>query len=132
MRGTVRVADEALRAFWRRLLAEKRKGRPIVSSTPYLRYLARWQDFGISAYDDPGTRCAAGRGYLYVDPLGTAYACAYTKGKMTGIDLLADDWRTAWDRHTPCTQCSVGPMLEFNMLFQHPVAAVLEGFRTYG
>ena len=132
VRGSVAVPNEALRAFWRRLLAEKRKGRPIVSSTPYLEYLARWQDFGISAYDDPGTRCAAGRGYLYVDPLGKAYACAYTKGKMTAVDLLADDWRTAWDRHTPCTQCSVGPMLEFNMLFQHPIAAVLEGLRTYG
>ena len=132
VRGTVSVPNEDMRAFWRRLLDEKRKGRPIVSSTPYLEYLAEWKDFGVSAYADPHTRCAAGRGYLYVDPLGKAYACAYTKLKMTAVDLLADDWRTAWDRHTPCTQCSVGPMLEFNMLFQRPVAAVLEGLRTYG
>ena len=33
-------------------------------------------------------------GYLYVDPLGKAYACAYTKGKTQPVDLLANDWRT--------------------------------------
>lgn len=134
VRGAVAASltGERLRGFWRDLLAEKRRGRPIVSSTPYLEHLAQWQDFTVSAFADPGQRCPAGRGYLYVDPLGKAYACAYTKSKMTPVDLLADDWRTAWDRETPCTTCSVGPMLEFNMLFKRPFAAALEGLRTYG
>jgi len=134
VRGSVAtsLSNEQLRAFWRRLLEEKRKGRPLVSSTPYLEFLSEWEDFSISAYHDPGTRCPAGHGYLYVDPQGKAYACAYTKGKMTPVDLLAQDWRTAWDGHNPCTRCTVGPMLEFNMLFKRPFAAALEGFRTYG
>jgi MoaA/NifB/PqqE/SkfB family radical SAM enzyme len=134
VRGSVApgLSNEELRAFWRALLAEKRKGRPVVSSTPYLEFLSTWEDFTISAYDDPRTRCPAGHGYLYVDPLGRAYACAYTKGKMTPIDLLVHDWRIAWDRKTPCTRCTVGPMLEFNMLFQRPLAAALEGMRAYG
>lgn len=126
------VSSENLRAFWRHLLAEKRAGRPIVSSTAYLESLATWQDFTVSAYHDPDVRCPAGRGYLYIDPLGKAYACAYTKGKMTPVDLLASDWNTTWDRETPCTQCTVGPMLEFNMLYRRPLASVLEGLRTYG
>ncbi len=126
------VGNEELRAFWRRVLAEKRHGRPIVSSTPYLEYLATWDDFAVSAYDAPAERCAAGRGYLYVDPQGRAYPCAYTKGKTTPIDLLAHDWRTAWDREAPCTRCIVGPMLEFNVLFQRPIAATLEAYRAYG
>jgi MoaA/NifB/PqqE/SkfB family radical SAM enzyme len=126
------LTNETLRAFWRRLLDEKRKGRPIVSSTPYLEFLSGWEDFSVSAYFDASVRCPAGYGYLYVDPLGKAYACAYTKKKMTAVDLLADDWRTAWDRATPCTRCTVGPMLEFNMLFQRPMAAALEGLRAYG
>lgn len=126
------VSSENLRAFWRHLLDEKRAGRPIVSSTPYLESLAGWQDFTVSAYHDPNVRCPAGRGYLYVDPLGKAYACAYTKGKMTPVDLLAHDWNTTWDRETPCTQCTVGPMLEFNMLYRRPFASVLEGLRSYG
>jgi MoaA/NifB/PqqE/SkfB family radical SAM enzyme len=134
VRGTVApsVTNEQLRAFWRHLLAEKQKGRPIVSSTPYLEFLSQWEDFSISAYYDPATRCPAGHGYLYIDPLGRAYACAYTKGKMTPVDLLVHDWRTTWDREQPCTRCTVGPMLEFNMLFQRPLAAALEGVRAYG
>ena len=134
MRGAVAtsLSNPQLRAFWRQLLAEKRKGRPIVSSTPYLEFLARWEDFSVSAYRDPSVRCPAGHGYLYIDPLGRAYACAYTKGKMTPVDLLARDWRAAWNRETPCTVCTVGPMLEFNMLFKRPLAAALEGLRAYG
>ncbi len=134
VRGTVSPAlsNERLRAFWRGLLDEKRSGRPIVSSTPYLEFLSEWRDFAISAYLAPTKRCAAGAGYLYVDPLGKAYACAYTKGKMKPVDLLANDWRAEWNRETPCTTCAVGPMLEFNMLFQRPLAAALEGLRAYG
>jgi hypothetical protein len=103
-----------------------------VSSTPYLEYLSRWDDFSVSAVYDPAMRCAAGRAYLYVDPQGKAWACAYTKGKMTPVDLLAREWRDAWDGATPCTRCTVGPMLEFNMLFSRPFAAALEGMRAYG
>ena len=134
VRGAVApgLSTERLRAFWRDLLAAKRRGRPIVSSTPYLEALSRWDDFRISAVADPAERCPAGRGYLYVDPLGRAYACAYTKGKMTAVDLLADDWRHAWDRSTPCSRCIVGPMLEFNLLYKRPVAAALAGLRSYG
>ena len=134
VRGSVspEMTGERLRAFWSSLLDRKRVGRPIVSSTPYLEYLARWDDFTISALLDTGARCAAGRGYFYIDPLGNAFPCAYTKGKTAPVNLLTDDWDVAWNRETPCTRCTVGPMLEFNMLFQRPVAAVRDGLRTYG
>ncbi len=134
VRGAVsaHVGNERFRAFWRGLMEQKRRGRPIVSTTPYLETLSRWEDFSISAYKEPGVRCAAGHGFLYVDPLGKAYPCAYTKLKTEAVDLLADDWRTAWKRETPCTTCSVGPMLEFNLLFKRPRAAAIEGARAYG
>jgi MoaA/NifB/PqqE/SkfB family radical SAM enzyme len=134
VRGVIAPAmtSERLRGFWRQVLAEKRAGRPIVSSTPYLEHLAGWEDFSISACFDPDVRCPAGHGYLYVDPQGKAYPCAYTKGKTAGIDLLAQDWRQDWDRETPCTRCTVGPMVEFNMLFQRPLATALEDLRSYG
>jgi len=134
VRGAVSpsVANERFRAFWRDVLVEKRKGRPIVSSTPYLEFLAAWEDFAVSAYHTTESRCAAGRGYLYVDPQGLAYPCAYTKGKTIPVDLLAHDWRTAWNRDSPCTRCIVGPMLEFNLLFERPFAAAVESIRAYG
>lgn len=134
VRGAVSAAhsNEQLRAFWRHLLGAKRQGRPIVSSTPYLEFLSQWDDFSISAYHEPGVRCPAGHGYLYIDPHGKAYPCAYTKGKTPPVDLLAHDWRDTWDRETPCTRCTVGPMLEFNMLFQRPLATLPDSLKTYG
>lgn len=133
VRGSVSasVSNERFRGFWRDLLEEKRRGRPIVSSTAFIEFLAEWDDFSTSATHEPNERCAAGHGYFYIDPLGRAYPCAYTKGKTTAVDLLAADWRTAWDRETPCNRCIVGPMLEFNLLYQRPLTAALESARTY-
>jgi MoaA/NifB/PqqE/SkfB family radical SAM enzyme len=133
VRGSVpdSVSNERFRDFWRSVLEEKRRGRPIVSSTPYLEFLSRWEDFAVSAYYAPGIRCAAGQGFLYVDPLGKAYPCVYVKGKTTPVDLLANGWRESWNRKTPCTTCTVGPMLEFNLLFQRPLAAAVESVHSY-
>ena len=78
------------------------------------------------------TRCPAGHGYIYIDPQANAFACAYTKGQTPPVNLLANDWRESWDRQNPCTRCTVGPMLEFNLLFQRPLTAVLESIRSYG
>jgi len=41
------------------------------------------------------------------------------KGKTTPVDLLATDGASV-EPETPCTVCTVGPMLEFNLLFQRP------------
>jgi len=73
VRGSVSATNERYRDFWRTLLAEKRTGRPIVSSTPYLEFLSGWEDFSVSAYHAPDVRCAAGRGYLddIIDPRDT-------------------------------------------------------------
>lgn len=131
VRGAVpeSVTSDALRAHWAGLLDLKRAGRPIASSTRYLEEQSRWQDFRVSARDEPGRRCAAGRGFLYVDPLGDAYPCAFTNGRTEPINLLEEDWRQAFPGKTPCTVCNVGPMLEFNLLFEHPLSGSLEALR---
>jgi MoaA/NifB/PqqE/SkfB family radical SAM enzyme len=125
------MTNERLQAFWHGLLAKKRAGRPIASSAAYLEALSRWADFTRSALLDPEVRCAASRGFLYVDPHGHAYPCAYTKGRTVGVDLLGDRWREAVGRETPCTRCSVGPYLEFNLLYQKPLRTGLSLLRSY-
>ena len=125
------LTNERFRAFWRELIAHKRAGRPVASSAPYLEELAQWDDFARSAVMDPTTQCAATRGFLYVDPHGQAYPCAFTKGKTSGVDLLGDEWQKAIGRETPCTRCSVGPYLEFNLLYQKPVRTALSVLRAY-
>ena len=119
------LQDEELRRFWADLLVQKKRGRPIASSVAYLEAQSRWRDFRVSAFEDPGVRCAAGRGFLYVDPQGRAYPCAYTKGKCEPVDMLAGDWQDDWNGKTPCSTCNVGPMLEFNLLYTKPLSASL-------
>jgi len=125
------LTNEKLRRFWGELLELKRAGRKVASSMPYLEELSRWDDFSRSAVSDPDVHCAATRGFFYVDPHGRAYPCAYTKGKASPVDFLGDDWRRALGRETPCTRCSVGPYLEFNLLYQKPVRTALSVLRSY-
>jgi MoaA/NifB/PqqE/SkfB family radical SAM enzyme len=125
------LSNGRLRRFFADLIEAKDAGRPVQSSREYLRYLAHWPDFFVSAVADPAARCAAGRGFLFVDPRGDAYPCAYTKGKAPAVNLLDTEWSDRFSGETPCTRCSVGPMLEFNLLFQSPVRSVVDAVRSY-
>ena len=125
------LTTERLHGFWRSLLARKRAGAAVASSVPYLEALCRWDDFTRSAVLDPKVRCAASRGFLYVDPQGRSYPCAYTKGKAPPVDMLGDHWRDAVGRETPCSRCSVGPYLEFNLLYQKPLRTGLGLLHSY-
>ena len=133
-RGTLPAdADQdSLRRFWLELVCMKEAGLPIASSLDYLRAQAQWPDFRVSAFRDPTTRCAAGRGFLFVDPLGNASPCTFTRGRTAAVNLLSADWSHDWDRTTACTRCNVGPMLEFDLLYKHPVRAVVNAIRSYG
>ncbi|MCF8256210.1 MAG: radical SAM protein [Flavobacteriales bacterium] len=132
----LRSADDsmnqtAIREFWHYLATCKRQGASIASSADYLEYIANWEDFRKSSVLDMDSKCAAGRGFLFVDSTGHAYPCAYTKGKAEGVNLLREDWRGTF-KHTPCTRCIVGPMLEFNLLFNRPVRSVFNALKQYG
>lgn len=132
-RGTMENVDnEAMRRVWRRLLEAKRGGRPIASSAPYLKFLSEWDDFSVTARPNPATRCAAGSGFLYVDAQGRAHPCIIVKGRAPSIDLLSDDWSRPAPETLPCQTCIVGPMLEFNLLFQQPWSAARSLVRAYG
>lgn len=123
------VTSDQLRAFFAHLLERKRAGAPIASSVGYLEAMSRWKDFRVTAFADPDSRCAAGSGFLYVDPLGDAYPCAYTKGRTEPINLFAEDWRRAFKGGLPCTSCNVGPYVEFNLLFERPLRAGVAALR---
>jgi len=119
-----KMEDKKIRAFWQYLFDKKKSGSPISSSLTYLKYISEWSDYSISSYYDENERCGAGRGFLFVDAKGDAYPCAYTKGKAEGVSLITEDYADKFDKQTPCTKCIVGPMLEFNMLFQKPLSSI--------
>ena len=122
--------EEEIRKFWRYLLEKKKDKAPISTSEGYLKYISAWNNYTISSYVDPAEKCAAGRGFLFVDAQGYAYPCGYTKGKMDGISLINEDWNVKFDKYTPCTKCIVGPMLEFNLAFQKPVASLANAWKN--
>jgi len=123
--------NDRYRKFFTKILELKRAGMPVASSTPYLEELAAWHNFTQTAVLDSATRCVASRAFLYVDPKGHAYPCAYTKGKTEPVDMLSDAWQQAVGRDIPCTKCSVGPYLEFNLLFQKPGRMALSVLKSY-
>ncbi len=133
VRGTYSEAfdNDQLRAFWRRLRQRRTADARIASTALYLEHMAAWTDFRRSAVATAERRCAAGIGFLYVDPQGNAFPCAYTKGKVPPINLLRDDWRGPACGVTPCNDCAVGPMVEFNTLFRQPLRAAIDAAGSY-
>jgi MoaA/NifB/PqqE/SkfB family radical SAM enzyme len=125
------VTNEQRRAAWRYLLQKKRAGAPVASSTFYLQHMASWEDFSKTAILAPGRRCAAGHGFMFVDPHGKAYPCGFIEGQVEPVDLLADDWESLRLPAPPCSTCAVGPYVEFNELFHHPFRAPVAAARTY-
>lgn len=125
------VGNEERRMAWAHLLARKHAGAPVASSRFYLEHMVKWQDFAKTAIVDPDQRCAAGHGFMFVDPHGNAYPCGFIEGQVEAVNLLADDWETLRLPKPPCTTCAVGPYVEFNQLFRHPLTAPLAAARTY-
>ena len=117
------LQNNEMRAFWKYILMEKKAEKPITSTVPYLEYLIGWENFKQTAKLNTEVTCAAGRGYLFVDSSGLAFPCPYTKGHVDGVNLMEVDWKNGFNPQTPCTECIVGPMLEFNLLFQKPIQA---------
>lgn len=119
------MEQQAIKEFWLYLLERKKQGAPITTSNGYLKYVSNWENHKLTAIYDPATKCAAGRGFLFVDTEGMAYPCCYTKGRMEGIDLMKYDWNEKFDLTTPCTKCIAGPFLEYNLLYEKPVSSSL-------
>jgi MoaA/NifB/PqqE/SkfB family radical SAM enzyme len=119
-----------IRQFWKYLTEQKIAGAPISSSLAYLKYISQWQDYSHTAVYDPAEKCAAGSGFLYVDPVGNAYPCVYVNGTVKGVNLLKDNWNENFNKTTPCTKCIVGPYLEFNLLFKKPVPSLMSAIKN--
>lgn len=116
---------DEIRDFWLYVLERKNQGAPITSSANYLKYISKWENYKVTAVYDHEQKCAAGRGFLFVDPSGIAYPCCFTKGLIDGINLLENDWNEKFNPVTPCTKCIGGPFLEYNLLYHKPVSSAL-------
>lgn len=122
---------ERLNDLWRYIFSQKQKNSRVASSREYLKKIIAWDDYNVSAFLNEEKSCSAGLGFLFVDSAGYAYPCAFTKGKIKGVNLLEENWDEVYDKKTPCTDCIVGPMLEFNLLFDKPVRSSINILKDY-
>ena len=127
--GYVRVVD--------RLIEEKRRGRPIINSLSYLRYIREWPDLSETLYlgdapkGTPRLPCYAGRLFCYVECNGDVYPCNTLIGHVEPVNALEVGFRTAFDalEELPCSACYSFGYTELNLVFGLRPEAVLNTLR---
>jgi MoaA/NifB/PqqE/SkfB family radical SAM enzyme len=133
-RGTYseRFENATYRAAWQKILDLKKQSRHIASSKRYLETIIAWQNYRKTKDRAGQNHCAAGYGYIYIDSAAKAYPCCLVKSTVRGIDMLQEDWRTAFDGKKPCNTCIAGPYLQFNLLYHEPLASFFDLYSAYG
>ncbi len=123
--GYIRAVD--------RLIEEKRRGRPIINSLSYLRYIREWPDLsetlhlGDTPKGAPRLPCYASRLFCYVECNGDVYPCNTLIGRYQPPNALATGFRTAFESlgERPCTACYSFGYTELNLVFGLRYDAVL-------
>lgn len=118
----------------RKLIYEKKRGAPIVSSTKYLEYILDWPDYTqpTSATMRNNLRCWAGRFYCNVDTDGSVYPCSLLIGKMKSLNFLEVGFRGAFEyiKEVPCKACLASCFTEYNYLYSLNARTIFEWFRA--
>ena len=106
----------------RKLIEEKKKGAPIVSSLRYLEQLLKWQDYskthriGKEKGDIP---CWAGKLFCNIDTDGKVYPCVVLIEKIKALNFLEVGFKKAFDNisSVKCSACTASCLIEFNLMF---------------
>ncbi|MDP7079950.1 MAG: radical SAM protein [Candidatus Undinarchaeales archaeon] len=120
-----------------RLMDEKRKGRPVVNSLSYLRFMRDWPDFTHTMYlkDAPvearRVPCYAGRFFCHINCNGDVYPCIQLRDEGNPKNALEVGFREAFDAllPLPCSACSTFSFMELNLMFSLHLEAILNTLR---
>jgi len=124
--------DEKKKAF-QKLIQLKSSGAPIGSSFAYLKNALEWP------YDDRITdskpsklfECWAGRAGAHLETDGRLYACGWDVGMVSGVNVLKEGFKTAWEKIVPsnnCKSCSHACNVESNLIFSLNISSILNAF----
>jgi MoaA/NifB/PqqE/SkfB family radical SAM enzyme len=125
------LLNKKFQQFWKELLKAKESGGSISNSKKFIEFMINWKDHSKTAIYDPSKRCAAVNGYLFINPQGQAFPCPGVIKKTKSLNLLKNDWVYGFYEKIPCSTCKIGPMLEFNLLFEHPASSVINAFKSF-
>jgi len=125
------------RAAVQRLIELKKQGAPIGSSTPYLRELLEWKDYGqlTSAAKSSRYRCVAPQSQCEVLANGDLHICDFTLQHGLAQNVIEHGFRGAFERlpwPENCNSCISACYLETNLMFSLNPSTVLNWARRIG
>lgn len=124
-------SPEEYRKVIRKIIDEKKKGAPIVSSMKYLYHLLAWPDYSVpvSARAIRGARCWAGRLYCNVDTDGSVYPCSLLVGKTQALNSREVGFKRAFSHlqeQDTCASCTASCFTEYNYLYSLDISTIRE------
>ena len=128
-------SNEEYRRVIKKLILFKKKGRPIVNSISYFRYLLKWTDYHISFTEKPvgEIKCEASRLYANVDTDGKVYPCSVLVGMVPAISILNNTLSCAVNflrqNKLPCQACTAGCYIEYNHLYSLNIPTIINWFK---
>jgi MoaA/NifB/PqqE/SkfB family radical SAM enzyme len=127
-------SNEEYRAAIRYLLRRKKEGARISSSSRYLNYLLRWDDYAAPKKKWPhcGLRCKAGALYCNVDANGKVYGCSLLADEEPAVSALEVGFQEAFRAipAVPCQGCIAACFTEYNYLYRLDPVCIYEWIRS--
>lgn len=129
------TAQEYSDAF-KKLIAMKKAGAPILLSNNYLNAASQWNDYSKTRIQERfyGPSCMAGRAYCNIDVDGTVYPCSLLIGEYEGAKNALDvGFKEAFyylsKSDLPCNACTASCYPEYNYLYSLNVPVALDWAR---
>ena len=126
--------NDQYREVIRYLLRRKKEGARISSSSRYLNYLLRWEDYARPKQRAPhrGLRCKAGALYCNVDANGQVYGCSLLADEVASANAVEVGFKRAFDAipELPCQGCTASCFTEYNYLYRLDPLCIYEWVRS--
>lgn len=130
---TMYAVNEKYKDLIRKLISEKKKGAPIVTSLKFLRYLLKWEDYSINCSRKKVrfTKCFAGKLFCNVDTDGTVYPCVNKIGSFKGKNIRDVGFKKAFKyaKDNNCNSCTASGVMEFNFMHSFNIRVILNWLR---
>jgi len=128
-------SNQEYRDVIRYLIRRKKEGGGrISSSTRYLNYLLKWDDYANARRRAPhcGLRCKAGALYCNIDANGKVYACSLLADEAVALNAVEVGFKKAFDAipELPCQGCTAACFTEYNYLYRLDPVCVYEWVKS--